>query len=247
MKEAFPFVEPEEHVMGLNAKFHYVPLPKLLSMLCNIPDVAANLATLQVEEDAPRILKDYTDGLIYREHLRALLPEGSAHTILILLYTDEIDVVNPLGATRGIHKLLAVYCSLLNIHPKYRSQLHSIYLVMLVKYVHVQSYRLDTVLQPVVDDLRQLFDQGLRFNFEGAEKHARVLLFSFCGDNLSMNHLGGFSCGFSGGRVCRFCMVSAKQLALKTSEHMCQLRRAARHRVHLQSVAVNSKANKRLC
>lgn len=48
MKEAFPFVEPEEHVMGLNAKFHYVPLPKLLSVLCNIPDVAANLATLQV-------------------------------------------------------------------------------------------------------------------------------------------------------------------------------------------------------
>ncbi|KAH9359487.1 hypothetical protein HPB48_000441 [Haemaphysalis longicornis] len=246
VKEAFPFVEPEEHVMGLNAKFHYVPLPKLLSVLCNIPDIAAHLATPQVEEDAPRILKDYTDGLIYRKHLRALLPEGSAHTILILLYTDEIDVVNPLGAKRGIHKLLAVYCSLLNIHPKYRWQFHSTYLVMLVKYVHVQSYRLDTVLQPVVDDLRQLSDQGLRFNFEGAEKHARVLLFSFCGDNLSMNRLGGFSCGFSGGRVCRFCMVSAKQLASKTSEHMCQLRTAARHRVHLQAVAVNSKANKRL-
>lgn len=97
-----------------------------------------------------------TDGLLYREHLRACLPEVCAHTILILLYTDEIEVVNPLGAKRGVHKLLAVYCSLLNIHPKYRLQLHSIYLAMLIKYVHVQSYGLGTVLQPLVDDLKQL-------------------------------------------------------------------------------------------
>lgn len=72
------------------------------------------------------------------------------------------------------------------------------------------------------------------------------VVFAFCGDNLSLNHLGGFSCCFSRGQVCRFCMVSDKQLALKTSEHLCQIRTASRHEHHLQAITINTAVSKSL-
>ncbi|KAL1442096.1 hypothetical protein MTO96_007992 [Rhipicephalus appendiculatus] len=163
-----------------------------------------------------------------------------------VLGQDEIEVVNPLGAKRGTHKLLAVYCSLLNLHARYRSKLRSIYLVMLVRYVHVKTYGLTTVLQPLLTDLNHLFDKGLTIDLEGITTNVMVLLYGFSGDNLSMHRLGGFSCCFSTGRVCRFCMVSTNQLSLQTSESMCKVRTTDRHELHLQAIAVNGAANKRL-
>ncbi|KAH7971466.1 hypothetical protein HPB49_024435 [Dermacentor silvarum] len=119
--------------------------------------------------------------MLYREHLQSLIPENCAYTIIILFYTDEIEVVNPLGAKRGTHKLLAVYCCLLNLHAKYRSKLQSIYMVMLVRYVHVATYGLATVLQPLLTDLNHLYDKGLTFYLNGVMTNAQVLLYGFCG------------------------------------------------------------------
>lgn len=246
-KDNFPFVAPEEVVVGQSDKYHYVPIPKLLNALCQVPDLVAHFTTPLVEKNSePAVYRDVTDGLVYREHLQEVVPPKSTHTVILLLYTDEIDVVNPIGAKRGVHKILAVYCSLLNLHVKYRSQLQNIYLVMLLRNTYVKIYGMTVLLKPLVDDLKQLHEQGLSFNLAGANKKAEVLVLAFCGDNLSMNRLGGFTCCFSSGRVCRFCMVSAHQLSNQTSEKMCRIRTAATHEVHLQAVSVNGSANKRL-
>ncbi|KAL1454668.1 hypothetical protein MTO96_043738 [Rhipicephalus appendiculatus] len=128
VQEHFPFTPPEEQVLDSMAKYHYVRLPKLLTALCQIPDIAAHLTTPKCESSTPSTYRHYTDGAVYREHLHHVIPANSTHTILLLFYTDEIEVVNPLGAKRGKHKLLAVYCSLLNLHVKHRSRLQNIYL-----------------------------------------------------------------------------------------------------------------------
>ncbi|KAH8008650.1 hypothetical protein HPB51_000476 [Rhipicephalus microplus] len=245
-KETFPFVAPEEQVLGQGATYHYVPLPKLLHVLCNIPDIGAHLKTPEPDNQTPSVYRDYTDGMLYREHLRSVIPQSCAYTVIILFYTDEIEVVNPLGAKRGTHKLLAVYCCLLNLHARYRSKLESIYLVMLVRYAYVKTYGLTPVLQPLLTDLNHLFDEGLTIDLEGITTNVGVLLFGFSGDNLSMHRLGGFTCSFSNGRVCRFCMVSTKQLSLQTSESLCKVRTTDRHKLHLQAISVNGAANKRL-
>ncbi|KAL3246807.1 hypothetical protein MRX96_057418 [Rhipicephalus microplus] len=140
-KETFPFVAPEEQVLGQGATYHYVPLPKLLHVLCSIPDIGAHLKTPEPDNETPSVYRDYTD--------------------------DEIEVVNPLGAKRGTHKLLAVYCCLLTLHARYRSKLQSIYLVMLVWYAYVKTYGLTPVLQPLLTDLNHLFDEGLTIDLEG--------------------------------------------------------------------------------
>ncbi|XP_049519397.1 uncharacterized protein LOC125943886 [Dermacentor silvarum] len=242
--KTFPFISPEEQHLGQEARYHYIPLPKLLTAVCEIPDIAAHLTTPDIVNHAPSVYRDYSDGLVYREHLRALIPEGSTHTIITFFYTDEIEVVNPLGAKRGKQKLLAVYCVLLNLHTKHRSQLDNIYLVMLVRYAHVKTHGLDKVLQPMLDDLKQMYKDGLTIRIGGEEICATVVVLAFCGYSLSLNRLGGFSC-FSKGQVCRYCMVSVNHLAEKTSETMCQARTLNRHQLHLQAVTVDAD-NKRL-
>ncbi|KAL1424585.1 hypothetical protein MTO96_019989 [Rhipicephalus appendiculatus] len=117
---------------------------------------------------------------------------------------------------------------------------------MLVRYVHVKTYGLTTVLQPLLTDLNHLFDKGLTIDLEGITTNVMVLLYGFSSDNLSMHRLGVFSCCFSTGRVYRFCMVSTNQLSLQTSESMCKVRTTDRHELHLQAIAVNGAANKRL-
>lgn len=56
----FPFVSPEEQLLDGTAKYHYVRLPKLLSALCEIPDIAAHLKTPKRENTTPSVYKDYT-------------------------------------------------------------------------------------------------------------------------------------------------------------------------------------------
>jgi hypothetical protein len=45
---------------------------------------------------------------------------------------------------------------LLNIHPAYRSSLHSIQLLAVVKSSNVKAYGIDAVLKPAIDDLLKL-------------------------------------------------------------------------------------------
>ncbi|KAH7971465.1 hypothetical protein HPB49_024434 [Dermacentor silvarum] len=54
-KETFPFVAPEEQVLSQGGMYHYVPLPKLLHVLCNIPDIVAHLNTPKPRDHAPSV------------------------------------------------------------------------------------------------------------------------------------------------------------------------------------------------
>lgn len=56
-------------------------------------------------------------------------------------------------------------------------------------------------------------------------------------DNLSAHALAGFSCSFSSGRVCRYCLCHYKDLSLRTQEDDCVLRTPETHNYHLQCVA----------
>ncbi|XP_064468696.1 uncharacterized protein LOC135382958 [Ornithodoros turicata] len=109
------------------------------------------------------------------------MSEPDQYTILLLMYTDELEISNPLGAARGKYKL-----------------------------------------------------------------NVKAALFCFCGDRLSLNHLGGFSGCFSSGRFCRFCLASTKQLPRLTTEQECVIRNLDAHKRHLSSILMNGIISKRL-
>ncbi|CAN8008591.1 unnamed protein product, partial [Ixodes pacificus] len=171
---------------------------------------------------------------------------GNEKFVHILRYMDELEIVNPLGPARGVYKLLAVYYSVLDIHPRLRSQLKFLHMAIIAKYADVQKYGLGIALKPLLDELKELQNNGLHVNLHGHKVSMKVCLLACSGDNLSMNRVGGFTCSFSRGSVCRFCMAHVSQLASLTREELCEVRSKQLHDSHLAAIEVNPSLYKRL-
>lgn len=75
-------------------------------------------------------LYDINDGTIFKTH-PMFSKKNSA--LQLILYSDEIQICNPLGSHASVNKLLMFYCTLGNIGPKFRSKLASIRLLAIAK------------------------------------------------------------------------------------------------------------------
>lgn len=244
-KAHFPYVAPQQCALGENgtSSFQYTPIGRVIGHLLEIHDLAECIE--KPRQGSCKTLRDFRDGSLYKRQQSSLISTSSAGTVYILLYTDELEIVNPLGSKRRVHKLYDVYFSLLNLHPKYGSQLKHLHLVVIAKYADVQHYGHHEVLKPLLTDLVILRHEGLQVMRNGSVSTVNIVVQAFTGDNLSMNKLGGFTTSFSGGRVCRFCMAQAVDFKSLTREELCVLRTEAAHQKHLATITVNS-AMKRL-
>lgn len=55
---------------------------------------------------------------------------------------------------------------LLNLHPAYRSSLHSIQLLAVVKSTLLKRYSIDAILRPAIEDLKELAKDVSYFTYE---------------------------------------------------------------------------------
>lgn len=102
--------------------------------------------------------KSYKDGFRFKDN--HLLTEEEFR-ITLCLYIDDFEVANPLGTSKRKHKLCAIYGVLGNLHPKYRSSLHSIQLALLCKVSYIKEYGYSEILHPLVQDLVSLEQHGV--------------------------------------------------------------------------------------
>ncbi|XP_042148673.1 uncharacterized protein LOC121837191 [Ixodes scapularis] len=239
-KRNFLYVEPEEHLLlsPETSSFQYIPIGKVIENLFEVPALAEHL--LQPAEQLrtdPHELRSFREGTALKQ-----VPTNnneSVHNLHVALYTDELGITNPLGPNQKRHKLLVVYFSLLDLHPRYRADLSNIHLTLMAKYQDVEKEGLQKVLDPLLRDLAELRDHGFQVQSSKGSTRVKATVAAVCGDNLSLNKLGGFSCCFSSGRVCRFCMAHKATLADLTREDLCTLRNAATHSKHLSAISVN--------
>lgn len=245
-KSRYPFTEAQKCTYNDSdrASFYYVPVGSVLRNFMRCKGISEQIMKPKVSEtDA---LSTFREGAIYKKHVSDIPPNSNQRLIHLLLYTDELEIANPLGAARGVHKLLTVYYSVLNEDAVYRSQLKMLHLALIAKYADVQRHGMEIVLRPLLAELNALQDKGLSVMYEGKEVCVKVVVLAFCGDNLSMHRLGGFSCNFAHGSVCRFCMAQIGNISSITREDMCQIRSKELHQSHLEAIQVNPALYKRL-
>lgn len=60
----------------------------------------------------------HKDGIHYQTNV---LLSGEGQKLSIILYVDDFEITNPLGTSKKIHKVRAVYWTLANLPAKYRS------------------------------------------------------------------------------------------------------------------------------
>lgn len=115
----FPLVVPVEYMINRETKpVVYVPILPMLQKIFNKPDILDKALSLQ--ESEPNMYSSYNDGDYFKDNS---LLNSEIFRIALGLYVDEFEVANPLGTSRGKHKICAVYWVLANIPVKYRSTL----------------------------------------------------------------------------------------------------------------------------
>lgn len=85
-----------------------------------------------------------TGGSLFKSHpLFSIQPSA----LQMILYTDKIEIWNPLGSHASVNKLLMVYYTLGNIDPKFRSKLSAIRLLAIAKANDIDECGVDVLLQ----------------------------------------------------------------------------------------------------
>ncbi len=134
------------------------------------------------------VFYDVQDGSIYQDDKYF---EEHENTLCIVLYHDELEVCNPLGSNAGVHKLDMYYFTIANLCPKFRSKRCAVHLFAIANADLVKKYSIDTIMQPLLDDLNVLY-RGCNMIVDGVEKviHGKVLMCT--GDTLGQHYWGGY-------------------------------------------------------
>ncbi len=142
-KEHFSVIEPTEYLYDRIHKNHfvYVSLYHVLERLLGQKGILDKIVFSG--ESTPGHFESFQDGSYFKEN--RLLGDNDL-AISLGLYVDEFELCNPLGTPRKIHKIVAMFCLVLNLPSKFRSNLHSFQLAALGKSDDVRFFGYETFL-----------------------------------------------------------------------------------------------------
>lgn len=234
-KENFSVVEPVEYILDAKKKrsFQYVPILKSLQQLLSRRDIIDKvIASDQRQEgtDQSYLYKSSRDGSVFKEN--GFLT-GENPRIILNFYVDDFETCNPLGTSRKVHKLCAVYWVLANLPPGSHSSLSSIYLAVLCKTDDVKTYSYDKIFEPLLQDLKILEDLGVYIPLLNESVKGTVL--SIVADNLGAHSVAGFMQSFSVEYYCRFCTGNSSNIQLHSvASGAFSLRTKELHQAHVK-------------
>lgn len=180
--------------------FIYVPILETLKFMCRNSEICKLLAETMTTKNS---FDDFRDGSYFKTH-----PLFSKHknALQIQIFYDDFEPANPLGSKRGIHKVGALYFVLRNLPPRFNSAVMNIHLVALFHSDDVKTYGFDSILKPLINDIKTLETQGLHLPFSAEKIYGTIS--QITGDNLGMHSILGFTESFNSHHFCRLCLIS---------------------------------------
>jgi len=208
-----------------NKCFYYIPLIKSLEQLLSHPKIFA-----MINSGSKKCSGGYFYDIIDAElMLSHPLFSSRPSALQIILYSDEIEICNPLGSHASKNKLLMFYYTLGNINPKYRSKLASIRLLVIAKQSELSECGDDAILARLHEDLVKLYN-GVKIHLASGEHELYGAVVSICGDTLAQHELCGFKegVGFAYSK-CRHCECSFEDMQMFFNEDNFEQRTLERH------------------
>lgn len=124
---------------------------------------------------------DIIDGALLKSHH---LFSNKPDALQIILYTEDIEICNPVGSCTSKNKLLMVYYTLGYITPKYRSKLVAVRLLAIAKSADLCHPGVDVILNRIKEDLDKLYS-GVEIQTPSGKKTVYGAVVSLCGDTLA--------------------------------------------------------------
>jgi hypothetical protein len=193
------YQEPKQIQLGDNKKVTF----QYISVVDTISTIVADPGFKRENPSEDGLLRGVRDGTIYKENEFFL---QNPEALTIELYSDAFEITNPLGASRGIHKIVNVYFSLAELPKGINSKIENKFLVLSAKNAHMKTYKED-IYKPLIADLKRL-ESGVLVNGE----IIKAGLLSHVGDNLEIHSVVGLSQCFSSGYICRLCEIRHEDL-----------------------------------
>ena len=184
-------------------------------------------------EKQNEVLTDVKDGIQLQD-----LPKN---TFPYVLFFDELELNNPLGSKKGIHKLGFLYATMRCFPPHMYSDLYHIFLYMIIP--HVNRTKWDEALSFVVNEMKDLFVKGIELN----NVQYRFRFVGLSGDNLAQNQILGFAESFVANYFCRACQAHRTQCYAMCAENINLLRNTLNYNSDLAKEDVSSTGIKRRC
>ena len=128
----------------------------------------------------------------------------------MLLYSDAIELVNPLGAAKTKYKVIQISFILCDVPKHLRSRIDNIQLVAVFKEKLINTYGFAKIYQRLGEDLKTL-EEGIVINYP-IQRKVKCGLILHPADNLEVHGVGGFSRSFNAGEICRFCHITHTDL-----------------------------------
>lgn len=202
----FPYVKPVEYLIESSKHtYMYVPILTSLQLLLKKNDVLEEIK--QAPTQIPGHFMSFCDGSYYQENV-LLSQEGQK--LSIILYVDDFEITNPLGTSKKIHKVFAVYWTLANFPVKSRSALHCTQLALLCNSNDVRQFGYKEMLSPLLNDLKTLEEVGVYIETLG--ECLKGTVYSVVADNLAAHGLAGFNESFRSTYFCRFCHATQTEM-----------------------------------
>ena len=216
IKTHFNYVEPEEHVLNKDEVkaghrkdvYHYVPMDKALKLLVEDRTFIEMMEREREKDKADKdVLKDIKDGAVFKsvDYFRR-----NPDALVCLMYSDAVELTNPLGSGKGKHKITQIFWTLADIPRNQRSKIDKIQLALVVKEKLLKKYGEKIIYKSLVADLKKLED-GIEIEIP-VPKLIKCGLLVHSADNLEAMQVGGFSTCFSSRDVCRWCHCQYKDL-----------------------------------
>lgn len=184
-----------------NKSFYYVPLIESLKQLLTNVRIFTMLNTAP-QRNREGYFYNFTDGSLFTSHP---LFSQRPNALQIILYTDEIEICNPLGSHASANKLVMFYYTLGNIDPKFRSKLAAVRLLAIAKANDISQWGVDVVLKRILQDLTLLYN-GVRIETSAGETELFGAVIAVCGDTLAQHEVAGFKVGVGFAHSkCRHC------------------------------------------
>ena len=150
------------------------------------------------------VLFDFQDGELFQNDQYF---KDHKEAIALIIYHDEIEVCSRLGSKAGKHKLDLYYYTVANLSPKFRSRHCAVRLLAIAKSTMVKKYGVNSILKPIVDDLKTLYN-GVDLTYGNiiGKVYGKVLVCT--GDTLGQHLWAGFKEGVGVSfQKCRHCYI----------------------------------------
>ncbi|XP_016842392.1 uncharacterized protein LOC103315333 [Nasonia vitripennis] len=155
-KENFDFIQPESLVIDKENQTYFSYVPIIETLKYTFQDKSIQHEILKKPEPRDKdVLFDFMDGTVYKCNT---FFNDNPDALKIILYQDAFEVVNPIGAAKKKHKILAVYMSIENLPENLRSHVNTIKLVALCNEIDFDCQK---VYGKIVEDLKIIETTGI--------------------------------------------------------------------------------------